>query len=92
MIKKADLLEEIQHFENDLNEIKAEVKETPNRIAWENLEGSDKFQQLVPGRKHLLDTVKMIAYRAETAMSGMLLNSTVDTPAAKAITSGFIRY
>jgi hypothetical protein len=80
---KADLLEEIQHFENDLNEIKAAIKETPHRIAWENLTKDDKFQQLVPGRKHLLDTVKMICYRAETVMAGMLLGPTVDTPAAR---------
>ena len=31
--KKADLLEDIQHFENELNEIKAELKKTPHRIA-----------------------------------------------------------
>ena len=81
--KKADLLEEIEHFENDLNEIKAAIKETPRCIAWENLSKDDSFQQLVPGRKHLLDTVKMICYRAETAMAGMLLGPTVDTPAAR---------
>ena len=71
--KKANLLEEIQNFENDLSEIKAKIKETPNRIAWENMNEEDKFQLLVPRRKHLLDTVKMIGYRAETAMAGMLL-------------------
>ena len=81
--KKADLLEEIQHFENELNGIKAELKEIPNRIPWESLKEEDKFKQLVPGRKHLLDTVKMIGYRAETAMAGMLLGQTVDTAAAR---------
>jgi prepilin-type processing-associated H-X9-DG protein len=81
--KKADLLEEIQHFENELNGIKTELKEMPRRIPWENLKENDKFQQLAPGRKHLLDTVKMIGYRAETAMAGMLLGPTTDTPAAR---------
>ena len=81
--KKADLLEEIQHFENELNGIKIELKEIPHRIPWENLKEDYKFQQLAPGRKHLLDTVKMIGYRAETAMVGMLLGPTVDTPAAR---------
>jgi len=81
--KKADLLEEIQLFENELNGIKAELKEIPHRISWENLKEDDKFQQLAPRRKHLLDTVKMIGYRAETAMAGMLLGPTVDTPAAR---------
>ncbi len=81
--KKVDLLEEIQHFENELSEIKVELKETPHRIPWKNLKEDDKFHKLSPSRKHLLDTVKMIAYRAETAMASMLLGPTVDTPAAR---------
>jgi transposase len=81
--KKANLLEEIEHFENEIKEIKVDLKETPHRILWENLKEDDKFQQLAPGRKHLLDTVKMIGYRAETAMASMLLGPTVDTPAAR---------
>ena len=70
-------------FENELNEIKAELKKTPHRIAWEKIKEDDKFQQLAPGRKYFLDAVKMIAYRAETAMAGLLLGPTVDTPAAR---------
>lgn len=81
--KKSDLLEEIQHFENELNAIKAEIKQTDHRIPWEDLKKDDNFQQLVPARKHLLDTVKMISYRAETALAGMLLGPTIDTPAAR---------
>jgi len=81
--KKANLLEEIQHWERELTKIKASIKETPNHITWGDLEGDDKFQQFVPGRKHLLDTIKMIAYRAETAMTDLLTGPTVDTPAAR---------
>ncbi len=32
----------------------------------------ERFAQLAGGRKHLLDTIKMIAYRAETAMAALL--------------------
>lgn len=81
--KKSNLLEEIQQFENELSQIKTEIKQTDHRIPWEDLKEDDKFQQLVPSRKHLLDTVKMIGYRAETALAGMLLGPTVDTPAAR---------
>ncbi len=66
--KKADLLEQIQHLEHEIGERKAKLKKTPHYITWDALEGTEAFQQLVPGRKRLLDTVKMIAYRAETAM------------------------
>jgi len=32
----------------------------------------EKFQRLAPSRKQLVDTVKLIAYRAETAMAAIL--------------------
>jgi hypothetical protein len=81
--RKADLLEEIQHIEHDIGEIKAKLKQTSHYITWEDLGDNEKFKQLVPGRKHLLDTVKMIAYRAETAMADMLIGPAVDTPKAR---------
>ena len=37
----------------------------------DELQEEDKFERLKPGRKHLMDTIKMIAYRAETAMSNV---------------------
>ena len=80
---KADLFEEIQHIEHDFLESKAKIKTTSHYIAWEKLEKNDTFQQLVPGRKRLLDTIKMIAYRAESAITGLLTGPTVDTPAAR---------
>jgi hypothetical protein len=81
--KKAELLDEIHHLEHELQQVKTEIKETPHYIRWEQLEKNDSFKQLVPGRKRLLDTVKMIAYRAETAMAGLLIGPTIDIPAAR---------
>ena len=66
--QKADLVEEIQQLEHDLAEIKEKLKETPRHIDWHELEQEDKFEKLRPSRKRLTDTIKMIAYRAETAM------------------------
>ncbi len=43
----------------------------------------NKFYRLLPGRKRLMDTVRMIAYRAETAMAGLLKGPTVDMAAAR---------
>ncbi len=76
-------MEEIQHVEHELTELKEEIKSTLHYITWKELDEIDTFQQLVPGRKRLLDTIKMIAYRAETAMTGLLAGPTVDTPAAR---------
>jgi hypothetical protein len=33
---------------------------------------ADRFSRLLPERKHFIDTIKMISYRAETAMASLL--------------------
>ena len=81
--KKAELLEEIELFECQIDEVKRQIKETPKHINWGELEDKDKFQRLHSGRKQLIDTVRMVAYRAETAMAGILRSKTVDTAAAR---------
>lgn len=67
--EKAALLEEIELLEHQLEKVKQEQKEKPHHVAWEALPETAKFQRLAPRRKQLMDTVKMIAYRAETAMA-----------------------
>ena len=83
--KKADLLEQIQHFEHQLDEVKTKLKQTSKHITWGELEDEDKFHRLLSGRKQLIDTVRMIAYRAETAMSELLTGPAVDTAAARSL-------
>lgn len=81
--KKAELFEQIEQYEQDLNEIKAELKTIKKHVAWEKLNEKDKFFQLLPGRKRLMDTVKMVAYRAETSMASILKDDTTDMAAAR---------
>jgi len=81
--KKADLLEQIQHFEHQLKGLKAKLKQTPKHITWAELKDQDKFYRLLPGRKRLMDTVRMIAYRTETAMVGLLTGPAIDSAAAR---------
>ena len=85
MEKKARLLEDLQGYEQALAELKAALKETPRHIQWKDLPQDDKFNRLLPGRKRLLDAVRMIAYRAETAMVPLLMNETVDSSDARSI-------
>lgn len=66
--KKADLVEEIEHFEHDIEKLKEHLSENPKHIDWHDMKDDDKFERLKPSRKQLTDTIKMIAYRAETAM------------------------
>ena len=64
--------ETIEALEHELDEVKAQRKATPHHLGWEELEADDKFERLAPSRKRLLDTVKLIAYRSETALVGLV--------------------
>jgi transposase len=66
--RKAVLFEQIEPLEHELDAVKERQKETPSHLPWKELPEASQFERLAPGRKRLLDTVKMIAYRAETAM------------------------
>jgi hypothetical protein len=81
--KKADLLEEIEKLEHQLSEVKVDLKQTSKHIKWAELDEKDKFLRLLPGRKRLMDTIRMIAYRAETAMVGLITGPTVDSSDAR---------
>jgi len=83
--KKADLLEAVENFEYQLKKLKAKLKETSKHIAWGKLDEKDKFIRLLPGRKRLMDTIRMISYRAETAMVGLITGPTVDSSDARCL-------
>ncbi len=70
--KKGELRETITHLEVELTQLKAQRKATTKHIAFDELPEADRFEPLAPSRKHLMDTVKMIAYHAETAMASLL--------------------
>jgi len=48
----------------------ARRKEVPRRLELKELSEEERFEQLCPESKHFVDTIKMIAYRAESAMAG----------------------
>jgi len=69
---KTDLAEEINIIENELRISKAERKVADKYIKVVDLPEDEIFQQLASSKKHLVDTVKMISYRAETAMANLI--------------------
>jgi transposase len=91
MKKKAELLEEIEKYEVQSEELKANLKKTPKHITWAELDEKERFHKLVPGRKRLMDTIRMIAYRAETAMVGLVKWPTVDTSEARQLLQGLFQ-
>ena len=46
---------------------------------------TEKFQRLAPSRKQLVDTVKMIAYRAETALASIVREELARTDDARSL-------
>lgn len=70
--QKATAVESIEQLEHELSEVKQQQSETPKHLPWSELPEESKFEQLAPSRKRLLDTVKMLAYRAETSLVGIV--------------------
>jgi transposase len=70
--RKAELVETIEQFEAELEGINNQLKMTPTHLKWNELPETEKFERLAPSRKQLVDTVKMVAYRAETAMASIV--------------------
>lgn len=67
--KRGELREEIDLLEMDVNKFKAEKKKVPKHIKLGDLPENERFKTLSPVRKQFIDLIKMIAYRAETAMA-----------------------
>jgi transposase-like protein len=70
--KKAECLQDIQNAQGALQELRTERKKTPRKVTLKSLPEDQRPTQLLPLNKQLADTVKMIAYRAETALVGIL--------------------
>lgn len=83
--KKAQLLEEIQELERQLEQIKSSMKQTDKHISWEDLEEKDRFEKPTIARKRLVDTIRMIAYRSETSMAHLLTEQQIRLSDARRI-------
>jgi transposase-like protein len=69
---KASLLDEITDFQKELASLKNKRSDTDKHIKISELPEEARFSKLKTQTKQLVDTVKMIAYRAETAMVSIL--------------------
>jgi len=71
-IANGTLGKEIRALRSRYEELLARRRKEQKRVAVEELEGKDRIEQLKPEAKHLTDTIKIVAYRAETALLGLL--------------------
>ena len=69
--KKAALQEQIEDLAKEVEALKTQRKAVKHHITIAELPEADRFKQLSTQSKHLIDTIKMVAYRAESAMAQM---------------------
>jgi hypothetical protein len=65
----AKLQQAIENRGQQIEQLKAQRKAVAKHLLLKNLPEQDRFQQLRAEKKHFLDTIKLIAYRAETALA-----------------------
>ena len=70
--RKGELQEQIQHLDVEIEALKQQRRETAHHIPVKSLPEEERFTRLRTERKHFLDTIKMIAYRAETSLVSIL--------------------
>ena len=63
---------QIRALRGEYEKLLARRGQEPKRVAVEELDEEDRIVQLKPEAKHLTDTIKMLAYRAETALVQLL--------------------
>ncbi|MGD2092797.1 MAG: hypothetical protein PVH61_41925 [Candidatus Aminicenantes bacterium] len=68
----AQLREQISSEQKVIKKLKEQKKETPKHITIAQLSDNERFSQLATDKKHFIDTIKMVAYRAETAMANII--------------------
>jgi hypothetical protein len=70
--RKGQLQEQIQHLDLEIATLKQQRQQTPHHIPVKSLPEEDRFTRLRTERKHFVDTIKMIGYRAETSLASLL--------------------
>ncbi len=67
--KKGQLQQAAEERRHQIGELKAQRKALAKHIQIKDLPEQDRFYRLLSDKKHFIDTIKLIAYRAETALA-----------------------
>ncbi len=70
--RKGHLREEIGDLDVEIEKLKQARKDIPPHLPVKSLPEEDRFTRLRTERKHFIDTIKMIAYRAESSLASLL--------------------
>jgi hypothetical protein len=87
----AQLHQTITARQTRLEELKAQRKKTPRHLTLKELPPAEQFPRLRAGRKHFVDTIKLIAYRAETALVGTVRETLARSDDGRALVRELMR-
>jgi hypothetical protein len=83
--RQGQLREEIQVLDREIEQLKQQRKDTLHHIPVQSLPEEDRFTRLRTERKHFVDTIKMIAYRAESTLASLLREHLARSDDARAL-------
>jgi prepilin-type processing-associated H-X9-DG protein len=83
--QKAELQDEISFLQKQTDELKARRKGCPRHISFAELPEGEQFSALANDKKQIVDTIKMIAYRAETALAILIKPYMTDKREARSL-------
>ena len=83
--KKAELKEVIDTMDKEIETLKAKRKETNKHISFSDLPSAEQFMDFKKSGKQFIDTIKMIAYRAETALVNILRSNILKKDEARTL-------
>jgi Transposase protein len=84
-LRKGELREETENLDGEIEKLKQERKNTAHHIPVKSLPEEDRFTRLRTERKHFIDTIKIIAYRAESSLASLLREHLARTDDARAL-------
>jgi hypothetical protein len=67
--QRGELQQAIEHTREKIALLKVQRKACSKHVTLKDLPEKDRFSQLRVERKHFVDTIKLVAYRAETALA-----------------------
>jgi hypothetical protein len=83
--RQTQLQQIIEALEQELEVLKQQRKKLPSHVTLGELPPAERFQQFSRAKKHLVDTIKMVAYRTETALAMSLRAHMARTDDARAL-------
>jgi uncharacterized small protein (DUF1192 family) len=80
---KSELQQQIGLLQQEIQQLKDNRKNVARHITVKELPPEEQFDRLRVASKHLVDTIKMIAYRAETALASTIKEYLADKEDAR---------